>query len=149
GFRKRKMVDASALDDGSRLAPVNDPVWMLVMMLFIVFFRIIIACDLHDISTLLCVLPRHIVRAYRDPAILLRIKFQYGVHQHPGDVLASFIGMGIINLIADAPHDQARMVPVPQYPASDVPMCPILEEPGKIIWRLRSFPHIKSFRDNK
>jgi hypothetical protein len=80
GRLKREMIDSPALYDRSGFAAVNDPIRMLVVMLLVIFFRVIIACNLHDIRTFPRILPRHIVGAKRNPRISPRIMLFHFLH---------------------------------------------------------------------
>ena len=48
------------------------------------------------------------------------------------------------NLVADAPHDDARMVAMVLHKICDIPVTPFLEELGVAILALRINPHIEA-----
>ena len=145
GLLEREMVHAPALHDRSRFTAVDDPVRMLGMMLAVVFFRIIVACDLDEIRAFSGIFPRHVIGADRHPGVLLRIGFAHFRHQQPGDFLPSFICMSIIDFIPDAPQQKAGVVAVPPDPALYVHSGPIFEKACVIVSGFWSFPHVKSF----
>ena len=55
------------------------------------------------------------------------------------------IRMGIRNLVANAPHDNGRMIAVPADPAAYILLHPFLEKSGIIIRILCHLPHIERF----
>ena len=63
--------------------------------------------------------------------------------QHGGDLLAMLIHVGVQNLVANGPHQQAGMVPVPAHPAGHVTFHIVLEKPCIVIGGLGTLPHIE------
>ena len=49
------------------------------------------------------------------------------------------------NLVADAPHDDARVVAVGEDEVLDIAVAPVVEETGIAVFALRIDPHIKAF----
>ena len=68
----------------------------------------------------------------------------HSLHQPAGDLLAVFIRMGVINLIADGPEQKAGMIPVPAHPASHILFTPFLKKSAVVKLCLRKLPHIES-----
>ena len=58
------------------------------------------------------------------------------------------IGSGIRplfeHLVADAPHDDARMIPVALHQIREITLMPFIEEAGIIAIRLLAAPHVKA-----
>ncbi|MNC20704.1 hypothetical protein D3C75_686640 [compost metagenome] len=119
------------------------------MMLGIILLRIVIACQLHNIRAFLGILPRHVVGADGDGRIPLGIMQPHLLHQLPGNDLTPLIGMRVINFIADTPHEQAGMVPVPSHPAFYVGGRPFPEEPPVVVRGFAPLPHIEGFGDHQ
>ncbi|MNB80440.1 hypothetical protein D3C75_272030 [compost metagenome] len=119
------------------------------MMCIIIFLAVVIPGYLDDVCTFLCILPRHIVRADRYRTVAARVMQQHLILLHPGNLLAPLAGMGIIDFVADAPHDQARTVPVAPDPAGNIPSPPFREKTGVVVRRLAALPHVKRFRNDQ
>ena len=115
------------------------------MVLFIIFFRVIISRQLHDICTFLCVFPWHIVRADGHRRHISVVPLSDRGNEASGDLLSVGVCMGVRDLIADAPHDNSGVIAVPADPATDILLHPVLEKSGVIIWILRHLPHVKGF----
>ena len=141
----RKMINAPALHDGSGLASINNPVRVLLMVLFIILFPIIIPGIFQDIRTFLCMLPWHVIGRNCNGRIAERVMFFNFLHQNPAPLPPLFTDMRVINLIADAPHQKAWVIAVPAHPAFHVPLVPLWKKPGIIIWIFGRFPHVKRF----
>ena len=138
-----EVIYTPALNDRGGFASVNHPVRVLLMMLLIILFGIIIACQLDQIRTFLCILPGHIIGPDGDSGISSGI---IGFHQRlqlPGDFLPVFIHMGIVDLISDAPHDHTGVISVTAHPTLYISFMPLLEKSCIIIVSLGSFPHVK------
>ena len=142
---QREMIDAAALYNRRSLTSVDDPVRILFMVLFIIFFRVIISRQLHDICTFLCVFPWHIVRADGNRCHIAVVPLSDRGNEASGDLLSVGICMGVRDLIADAPHNNRGVIAVPADPATDILLHPVLEKSGVIIWILRHLPHVKGF----
>ena len=142
---QRKMIDAAALYDRRSLASVNDPVRILFMVLFIIFFRVIISRQLHDICTFLGVFPRHIVRTDGHRRHITVVPLSDRGNEASGDLLSVGIRMGVRDLVANTPHDNRGVIAIPADPAADILLHPLLEKSGVIIWILRHLPHVKGF----
>ena len=146
GLAVRETIDFPALYRGSSLTSINDPVRMLLVVFVIIFLRIIITGHFYQIRTLLGVLPRHVVGTNGDFRIFTGIVDPYFTHQIFRNFLSPFADVGIINLISDAPQDQAWMVPVPAHPARHIFRIPFWKEAPVIIWIFGTFPHVKRLR---
>ncbi|MNE80133.1 hypothetical protein D3C80_1766760 [compost metagenome] len=57
--------------------------------------------------------------------------------------------MRVVDFIPDAPHEQARMIPVAQHPAFHVNIRPILEKSCVIVSGLGTLPHVERLRDDE
>ena len=143
---QREMIDAAALYDRRSLTSVNDPVRILFMVLFIIFFCIIISRQLHDICTFLSIFPWHIVRTDGHRCHITVVPLSNRGNEAFGDLLSVGIRMSIRDLVANAPHDNRGVIAVPADPAAYILLHPILEKSGVIIWILRHLPHVKGFR---
>ena len=140
---QREVIYTPALNDRGGFASVNHPIRVLLMMLLIILFGIIIACQLDQIRTFLCILPGHIIGPDGDSGISSRI---IGFHQRlqlPGDLLPVFIHMGVVDLISDAPHDHTGVISVTAHPTLYISFMPLLEKSCIIIVSLGAFPHVK------
>ena len=100
---QREMVDPAACADGARLRAVDHPVRMLPVMLLVIFFRIIVACDLIQIRAVLRIFPRHVVGAGCHMPVLTGIQGAHLLHQQLRDLNPPLIRVLVIDLIADAP----------------------------------------------
>ncbi len=150
GFFKGKMVNPPALHDRPGLAPVDHPVGVLGVVLPVVFIPIIVAGDFHMLRAFLRILPRHVVGADGDLGVPLGVILTDIRRQHLCELLPSFgVRVGIIDLIANTPQQEAGVVPVPRHPAFYVLPGPFLEKPGVVIGGLGEFPHVKSLRDHQ
>ena len=142
---QREMIDAAALYNRRSLASVDDPVRILFMVLFIIFFRVIISRQLHDICTFLCVFPWHIVRTDGHRCHITVVPLSDRGNEASGDLLSVGIRMGVWDLVTNAPHDNRGVIAIPTDPAADILFHPVLEKSGVIIWILGHLPHVKGF----
>ena len=142
---QREMIDAAALYDRRSLTSVNDPVRILFMVLFIIFFCVIISRQLHDICTFLSIFPWHIVRTDGHRCHITVVPLSNRSNEASGDLLSMGIRVSIRNLVANTPHDNRGVIAVPADPAADILLHPILEKSGVIIWIFRHLPHVKGF----
>ena len=53
--------------------------------------------------------------------------------------------MGIVDLIADRPHEKAGVIPVSAHPAAHILLAPFIEKSGIVKLCLGSLPHVKGF----
>ena len=118
-------------------------------MLLIVFLGIIVSRKLYNISTFLCVLPRHIIRAYGNGCIALRVMFSDIPGKPSCNLLTMLIAMCIVYLISNAPHDYGDVVSVPSNPACHILVRPVDKKPCIVKFRLRKLPHIERFAVNQ
>ncbi len=144
GLPQRKTIHPPALHHRGRLAAVDNPVGMLQMMLFIVFFPIVISGHLHNVRTVLSALPGHEIGAYGDQRVAFGIVSTHVVHQPAGDLLAMGIRMGVVDFIADGPQKQAGVIAIPADPGVHVTLRPLLEKPTIVIGGFAPLPHVKS-----
>ena len=115
------------------------------MVLFIIFFRVIISRQLHDICTFLGIFPGHIVRADGHRCHITVVPLSDRGNETFGDLLSMGIRVSIRYLVANAPHDNRGVIAVSADPAADILLHPVLEKSGVIIWILRHLPHVKGF----
>ena len=141
----RKMIHPSALYHRGSLTSVDDPVRMLFMVFRIIFFRVVIARHFHDIRTFLGIFPGHVIGTDRHRCHLPVIPLSDYCKEATGDLLSMGIRMGIRNLVANAPHDNGRMIAVSADPAAYILLHPLLEKSGIIIRILCHLPHIERF----
>ncbi len=146
---QREFVDTPALYQGGSLAAVYHPVRVLLMLLCIVVLAVVVACHLQNVRTLSGILPGHVIGTDGDRRILLRVMLPDTAIQFPCDLLSSLVRMGVIDFISDGPHEQGRVVSVPADPASHIPLVPLFEKTGVIIFRLRPLPHVESLIHHK
>ncbi len=141
--RQREVVDSSAAAEGTGLRPVNHPVRMLCVVRCIIFLGVVVACKLVQIRAPLRVLPGHVIRCGRYPRIAEGIQCLHLFHQHFRKVASLFVRVLVVNLIADAPQDDAGMIAVSSHKAGHVPRLPVPKKARIIIGRLRALPHIE------
>ena len=140
-----KMIYSAALDHRRSLASVDDPVRIFLMMLFIIFFCVIIACQFYDIRTFPGIFPGHIIGANGNRCHIAIVPLSDRRDQPAGDLLTMSIRMGIRDLIANTPHDNRGMIAVSADPAAYILLHPFLEKSGIIIRILCHLPHIERF----
>ena len=70
-----------------------------------------------------------------------------GIQDEVGLLQGQRVGLGtrplLQHLVADAPHQDARMVTVAQHQVSQVALVPLVEEAGVVVLRLAATPHVE------
>ena len=94
---------------------------------------VIIARDLDDIGTALCIFPRHVVGTERWDAVARRVVRGDLGQQHPHCVRALGTRVGVVDLVADAPEQQAWMVAVAADPGSNILFLPLVKEAAVVV----------------
>ena len=117
-------------------------------MLVVQVLRIVVTRKLHDIRALLRVRVAHVVGANGCGRVLLRVVFQDIIVQALGYVKAVRVD-GVVYLVADAPHYNARVIAVALYPAAYVALRIFNIETVVVVFGLSLFPHIKGFAVNE
>ena len=138
------MVDAAALHDGRRFTAVDDPVGVLLVVAGVEALAVIIARDLDDIGTVLCIFPRHVVGAERWDAVARRVVRGDLGQQHPHCVRALGTRVGVVDLVADAPEQQAWVVAVAADPGSNILFLPLVKEAAVVVRVLAAAPAVEA-----
>ena len=141
----REMINSPAAQHTGGFAPVDHPVRMFPVMLFIQVFSVIVSCDLYEIRTSLPAFPRHVIASERNRSVRFRIMGTHLVHQHPADFGSAKVCMHIVNFISDRPHHNTRMNTVTPYPCGYIVLPAGREKASIIVFRLGTLPHIKCF----
>ena len=132
----REVINSSACKQGSRLTSINHPFGMLLMMFFIKIFRIIIPYQIKHCPACPGMFPLHKIRPKGNRCMMLRIMYFHFFDKIFRDFLSMLTFHSVRNFIADTPHDDAGMVPIPPDPACHICLIPFLEEPAIIKWCL-------------
>ena len=137
------MIDSPALHHGGSLGAVDAPVRMFGMLLVIEALAVIVACNFQNVRALPRILTSHVIGSNGDISIFIRVMQAHQAGQETGHLLSPLVRVGVINLISDAPANDAGVIAVPTDPGRHVPPHPFGEESGIIIFRLWAFPHVE------
>ena len=144
-----EVIDAPALNHRGGLAAVDHPAGIFFMVLVVQAFAVVVAHHVQQGSAVLGILPGHVVGAEGGQAVPPGVMAEHLPAQGLGGVVALLgVPVGVVDLIADAPHDEAGVVPIPAYPAGHILLEPLGEEAGIVIGRLAAQPHVKGLVDH-
>src|ERR1700733_4815084 len=118
------MIDAAGADAGGGFRTVDDPVWMILEDGLVLHGLVVETRNVHLLRKFVAngVLPLIERRCGRTRRILLVKK----VGQAPG--LLPTVGIPLLgDLVADAPQDDAGMIPIPSHHIAQVPLGPLIE----------------------
>ena len=143
GLGQGEMVNAPALYHGGGLTAIDHPVRVGGVVLVIQAFAVVVAHNIQQGGAFLGVFPGHIVGAEGGQAVLPGVVEGNLFQQLFHGFQAALVHMGIVNFVANAPKQQAGVVPIPAHPAGHVLFVPRREEPGVVIGGLAPHPIVK------
>ncbi len=149
GLGKGEVIDAPALHGGPGLRAINHPVRVLLMVALVEELRVVVTHHRKLLHRLLGVFPGHVVAAQGGQGLAA------GVVQ-PDQVADGFehraalfkVGVGVGNLIAQRPQDDAGVVAVTANPAGDVSLMPGVKIAGIVMLGLAQLPDIGKLADD-